>query len=83
MAHQYPTPEAPPGADTSQPRLRLGDVDDVVREHPAFTTPAIRTLIHRSKDNGLDKHIYRLGRKVMLDLDGFQQWIREKQEAQR
>ena len=63
------------------PNLRLGDVDDLVREHPAFTTPAVRTLIHRAKHNGLNQHIYRLGRKVMIDLNGFQDWVRSKQGA--
>jgi hypothetical protein len=65
-------------AQTPTENLRLGDVDALVREHPGFTTPAVRTLIHRAKDNGLDRHIYRVGRKVLVDLNGFQDWVREQ-----
>lgn len=61
------------------PSLRLGDVDDIVREHPAFSTPAVRALIHRAEHNGLSKHIYRIGRRVLIDLNGFERWVRSKQ----
>ena len=67
-------------AGSSEPqRLRLGDVVDLVREHPAFSVPAVRTLIHRSEQNGLGPHVYRLGRKVMIDLNGFEAWVRQQQ----
>lgn len=68
-------------AQDDQPALRLGTVDDIVREHPAFTGSSVRSLIHRAEANGLSAHIYRLGDKVTIDLNGFQDWVREQQRG--
>ena len=62
--------------------LRLGDVHDVVEAHPAYTAPAVRALINRAGENGLAPHIYRVGRRVLIDLPGFEAWVREKQLSQ-
>ncbi len=78
-----PTPN--PAAVTSvsptpdEPKLRLGDVHYVVREHPAFTESSIRSLVHRAAHNGLNRHVYKLGRRVLIDLNGFEEWVRGKQ----
>lgn len=66
------TPPQPEG------NLRLGTIFDVIQEHPAFTEPALRALIFRAKENGLAEHIYRVGRRVLIDLNGFPVWIRGK-----
>lgn len=52
---------------------------------PAFTEPAIRNYIFKSEDrkstggiipgNGLEKHIRRVGRKVLINHQGFLDWI--------
>ena len=65
--------------------LMLGDVNDVARAHPAYRdkTGAIRGLIARKHENGLAPHIYKVGRRVLIDLNGFERWIREQQEAAR
>ena len=41
----------------------------------AFTEPAIRWLIFNAKRNGLEPHIRRIGRKVLINVAGFRQWI--------
>lgn len=56
---------------------------------PAFSEPALRNLVfcakprHSSKGvipgNGLDRAIIRVGRKVLIDAEQFQKWLREKQ----
>ena len=66
---------------TNDAGLRLGTVDTVAAEHPGYTVTAVRTLIARAQDNGLAPHIYRIGRRVMIDLNGFQEWVRQQQEA--
>lgn len=35
----------------------------------------IRWLIFRAKDNGLDSAICRIGRRVYIDVDGFDRWL--------
>ncbi|MBL8252217.1 MAG: hypothetical protein JNJ76_01265 [Candidatus Competibacter sp.] len=58
---------------------------------PAFSEPAIRNLVFCAKErhssqgpipgNGLDRAIIRVGRKVLIDAEQFQAWLREKQSG--
>ena len=41
----------------------------------AFTEPSIRWHIFNAKQNGLHPHIRRIGRKVLINVAGFRQWI--------
>ena len=78
--HQSGSMRAPhPVSALDNPALRLGDTAAICKEHPALTPPAVRSLIHRAKENGLAPHVYRIGRRVYLDLNGFQRWVREQQ----
>ena len=57
--------------------------------YPAFSEPALRNLVFCAKPrqstkgpipgNGLDRAILRVGRKVLIDAEQFQSWLREKQ----
>lgn len=57
--------------------------------YPAFSEPALRNLVFCAKPrqstkgpipgNGLDRAIIRVGRKVLIDAEQFQVWLREKQ----
>lgn len=57
--------------------------------YPAFSEPALRNLVFCAKSrqstkgpipgNGLDRAILRVGRKVLIDAEQFQAWLREKQ----
>lgn len=64
------------GPPKPEPRLRLGTYRTLLEEHPGLTEAAIRAMIFRAKENGLAPHLYRKGRRVWIDLDGFQEWIR-------
>ena len=56
---------------------------------PAFSEPALRNLVFCAKErqssqgpipgNGLDRAILRVGRKVLIDAEQFQSWLREQQ----
>ncbi len=43
-----------------------------------FTIGGVRWLIFNAKDNGFDKCIVRAGRKVLIDLDIFEECLDEK-----
>jgi hypothetical protein len=72
-------------ANRANPALELGDVNDVTERHPAYKGKqgAVRALIARADENGLAPHIYRVGRRVLIDLIGFEQWVREQQGGRR
>lgn len=43
-----------------------------------FTESSIRWLIFNAKENGFSACIVRLGRKVLIDLDAFEQFLDEQ-----
>jgi len=78
-----PTAHLTAQAARKNPSLRLGDVNDFAEQHPAFKGKpgAVRALINRADENGLNKHIYRIGRRVLIDLNGAEDWIRGLQAS--
>jgi hypothetical protein len=59
------------------PELRnLRTVKALAAECPgAFTEPALRWLIFKSAENGLNSALVRVGRKVLIDVEGFNAWL--------
>jgi len=43
-----------------------------------FSTSAIRNMIFFSKNNGMDKCIARIGRKVLINTEVFEHWFSKK-----
>lgn len=46
-----------------------------------FTEQSIRWWVFNSKENGLEGCIIRIGRKILIDLDKFEQWLDKKAAA--
>lgn len=44
-------------------------------EEDAFSEASIRWHIFNAKRNGLEPHIRRIGRKVLVNIAGFRAWI--------
>ncbi len=47
---------------------------------PAITEGSLRWLIFNAQENGLDQALVRVGRRVLIDLDAFNDWL-ESQRA--
>lgn len=45
---------------------------------PAFTQGSIRWLIFRAEENGLGTALVRIGRRVLIDVDEFFWWIKNR-----
>jgi gamma-glutamylcysteine synthetase len=43
-----------------------------------FSESSIRYLIFHEKENGLIQHIRRIGRKILIDVKGFEEWINKQ-----
>jgi hypothetical protein len=56
---------------------RLSTVSNLPNFYPdaGFTQSSIRWLIFNSKENGFGHCIRRMGRKVLIDLDAFEEWL--------
>lgn len=48
--------------------------------YPAFTQNSLRWIIFNSKLNGATTFIRKVGRKILIDADGFEKWIDSHRE---
>jgi hypothetical protein len=54
---------------------RLLTVKQLPSHYPAFSEGAIRWLIFNEKENGFNRCVRRIGRKILIDLNKFESWI--------
>ena len=59
----------------------LRTVAQLAEELPAFDEPALRRLIFHAETNGLSSAIVRVGRKILIDIDDFNQWLDDRRGA--
>ncbi len=60
---------------TTATNKRLATVKQIPDIYPAFTHANIRWLIFNEEKNGLTSCLRRLGKKIFVDLDVFEDWI--------
>jgi hypothetical protein len=69
---------APPAA-TIVPASPLGGLKtakQIVAACPALTKDSLKKMMVHSRTNGLELHLVRLGRRVLIDEQGFHDWLR-------
>jgi len=61
----------------NQSSRRLSTVKNVPSKYPDanFTESSLRWLLFNAKENGFSSCIVRIGRKVLIDLDRFEDWL--------
>jgi hypothetical protein len=66
-------------------QCRLRTVQQLCKEHPVFTPGGIRWLLFHRQQNGLNDAgaVIKLGRKVLIDIDRFFQWIENQNSEQK
>lgn len=59
---------------------RLATVKNAALKYPDanITESSLRWLIFNGQENGFSKCIVRIGRKILIDLDKFEQWMDEQ-----
>ena len=57
---------------------RLLTVKQLAEKSPAFTESSLRWLIFNAKANGLNRALLKVGRRVLIDLPEFEQWLDEQ-----
>ena len=63
---------------STQPVVSIDDfvtIRQLTTSNPAFTEGGIRAFIFRSRSNGFDSCICRIGRKILISKSAFSQWI--------
>lgn len=46
--------------------------------HPAFTQGGVRWMLFNREQNGLDRAVVKVGRRVLIDVSEFFRWIDEQ-----
>ena len=59
----------------------LKTVKQLAEGNPAFTEASLRWLIYRAHENGLDEVIVRVGRRVLFDMERFEDWLEDRRQA--
>ncbi len=77
LISEKPKP-APPAATASpaSPLGRLKTAKQIVAACPALTKDSLKKMMFHSRTNGLEPHLVRLGRRVLIDEHGFHDWLR-------
>jgi len=66
-------------SNEKKPTRRFATVNQTANIFPAFSVSSLRYLIFNGKNNGFEKCVFRVGRKILIDLDLFEAWIDQKQ----
>ena len=56
----------------------LRTVRQIAASSPAFSEPSLRWLIFHAAENDFEKVLVRVGRRVLVDLDRFDEWLEER-----
>ena len=57
---------------------KLLTVRQLAEECPALTESGLRWLIFNSQENKLDRALVRIGRRVLIDREMFEEWLEER-----
>jgi hypothetical protein len=60
----------------ASPLGSLKTAKQIVAACPALTKDSLKKMMFHSKTNGLEAHLLRLGRRVLIDEEGFLDWLR-------
>ena len=59
----------------SKESKKFATVRQIPEIYPSFSQASLRNLIFFKKTNGFSKCVKRIGRKILIDLEQFEQWI--------
>lgn len=68
----------PPAHTEDAPERRLHTVDQFTQRNPAFSIGGLRWLLFNRKENGLEKAVVRVNRRVLIDEKLFFDWLDER-----
>jgi hypothetical protein len=66
---------------TTNPPRRLLSVTQCCEQNPAFSYGGLRWLLFNRQQNGLDRAVVRVGRRVLIGVDRFFEWLDTQSEG--
>lgn len=71
--------DSAPVSQSSELSFRLVSIQEFCQANPQFRPGTIRKLIFHERENGFNRVVVRLGRRVFLRLDEFERWLLAQQ----
>jgi hypothetical protein len=74
-----PTPAETPSA-TAVPSIDdLITIEGMIEQYPGlFSETQLRWALRTRKDNGLNQHVFKLGKMLYLSKSGFAEWLQSR-----
>ena len=60
------------------PPYSLLTVKQFCQQHPAFTHGGLRWLLFHRQENGLNRAVFKVGRRILIDVDQFFGWLAQQ-----
>jgi hypothetical protein len=60
--------------------MKLMTLKQTAEQNPAFTEKSLRWHLHRRSTSGLSKATVKVGRRVYIDSEAFEQWLEDQRE---
>jgi hypothetical protein len=61
--------------DDAPPPRQYMTIEQIAARHPVFSIGTIRGLVARQVENGLANYVSKVGRKIVIDATGFDEWV--------
>ena len=65
----------------SNDNKRYLTVNQMSEAYPAFTQSSLRWIIFNKDTNGFSKCVIKIGSKIIIDADAFEQWVDEQRDV--
>jgi len=59
--------------------MNVKTIRQLVKEYPIFSESSIRNMLHKNMNN-IQKVVIRIGRRILIDADLFESWIKEQKD---
>lgn len=59
----------------------LRTVRQLAESNPAFSEGSLRWLIFQREENGFDEVLVRVGRRVLIDVARFDEWLEKRRDS--
>ena len=61
--------------------MNLMTLKQTAEQYSAFTVAALRWRLHKRSTNGFSNVTIRIGGRIYIDVDAFEQWLQEHRES--
>ena len=65
----------------SDPKNKLYTIAQLCARHPWLKEKAMRWLLYNADENGIGRCVIRVGRRVLIDENSFEDWLEERREV--